>query len=101
MPLNNSIPGSGMNKIDLLIGFVIGIISALLGSYLFILFFTNFDFVSGMHAIKSDNKLGKMIALGSVLDLAAFAILLQLNKELMARGVILAVISIAFLSLLI
>ena len=101
MQLNNSIPGNGMNKLDLLFGFIIGIISSFLGSYLFILFFTNFDFASGIQAIKSDNKLGKMIALGSVLDLAAFGILLQLNKELMARGVILAVISIAFLSLFI
>lgn len=101
MQPNNSILGTGMNKIDLLIGFVIGIITSLLGSYLFILFFTNFDFIGGMQFIKSENKLGKMIALGSVLDLVIFGILLQLNKELMARGVILAVIIIAFLSLFI
>jgi hypothetical protein len=90
-----------MNKIDLLIGFVIGMIASALGSYFFILFFTHFDFINGMQVMKSEGKLGKMIALGSVLDLAAFGILLQLNKELMARGVILAVIIIAFLSLFI
>jgi hypothetical protein len=90
-----------MNKIDLLIGFVIGMIASVLGSYFFILFFTHFDFINGMQAMKAEGKLGKMIALGSVLDLLAFGILLQFNKELMARGVILAVIIIAFLSLFI
>jgi hypothetical protein len=90
-----------MNKIDLLIGFVIGIMAAVLGSYFFILFFTDFDFINGMQVIKSEGKLGKMIALGSVLDLLVFGILLQFNKELMARGVILAVLCIAFLSLFI
>lgn len=49
--------------------------------------------------MKFEGKLGKIITLGSILDLVAFAILLKLNKELMARGVILAVLFLALLSL--
>ena len=98
---NNLILGNGMNKIDLLTGFIIGIIASILGSYIFIRFFTDFDFINGMQIMKSEGKLGKIITLGSILDLVAFGILLKLNKELMARGVILAVIIMTILSLFI
>ena len=87
-----------MNKKDILIGFVIGILAAVLGSYLFITLFTNFDFISGIQIMKSEGKLGKIMTLGSILALIAFAILLKLNKEIMARGVVLAVIIIAILT---
>jgi hypothetical protein len=88
-----------MHKKDLVIGFVIGIIVAFLGTFIFIIAFTDFDFITGIHTMKSDGKLGKVITLGSILDLVAFAILLKINKELMARGVVLAVIVIAIFTL--
>lgn len=88
-----------MNKIDLLIGFAIGILVSIIGCYLFITLFTNFDFVTGIESIKSEGKLGKLITLGSVLDLIVFGILLKMNKEIMARGVVLAVIIIAIVTL--
>jgi hypothetical protein len=88
-----------MNKIDLLVGFVIGIVASLLGCFLFITFFTDFDFVKGIESMQSEGKLGKLITLGSILDLVAFGILLKMNKDLMARGVVLAVIIIAIITL--
>jgi len=88
-----------MNKIDLLIGFIIGIIASILGSFIFIAGFTDFDFLTGIHTMKSEGHLGKIITLGSILDLIAFGVLLQLNKEVMARGVVLAVIIMAVLTL--
>ncbi len=87
-----------MNKKEIVTGFFIGILASILGSYLFITLFTNFDFVSGIQIMKSEGKLGKIITLGSILDLIAFAVLLKLNKEIIARGVILAVISITILT---
>jgi len=88
-----------MNKTDISIGFVIGILASLLGSFLFIKFFTDFDFMMGVETMKFEGRLGKLITLGSILDLVAFAILLKLNKEMMARGVILAVIVITIFTL--
>ena len=88
-----------MNKTDILIGFAIGILASILGSFLFITFFTHFDFLAGIQSLKSEGKLGKLITLGSILDLAAFGILLKLEKDLMARGVVLAVICIAILTI--
>ncbi|SHL60055.1 hypothetical protein [Flavobacterium xanthum] len=90
-----------MNKKDVLLGFLIGIATTLLGSYLFITFFTEFTFIAGIQIMKSQGNLGKLITLGSILTLVAFGILLKINKEIMARGVVLAVIALAILTLFI
>lgn len=88
-----------MHKKDLLLGFIMGILASGLGCFIFITFFTNFDFIPGIQSMKSEGKLGKLITLGSILDLILFAVLLKLNKDLMARGVVLAVIIIAIFTL--
>jgi len=88
-----------MNKVELVIGFVIGILASVIGSYIFITFFTDFDFLAGIQAMKSEGKIGKLITLGSILDLLVFGVLLKWNKESMARGVVLAVIIIAIVTL--
>nr|WP_315145330.1 hypothetical protein [uncultured Flavobacterium sp.] len=88
-----------MNKKDILLGFLMGLIACVLGVFLFITFFTDFDFVSGIQSMKSEGKLGKLITLGAILDLVAFGFLLKMNKEIMARGVVLAVICIAIFTI--
>jgi hypothetical protein len=88
-----------MNKIDLLIGFIIGIISSILGMFLYITLMTHNDFITGIQVIKSQGNLGKVVTLGAILDLIAFGILLKRDKELMARGVVLAVIVLAIITI--
>ena len=88
-----------MNKTDLLLGFIVGLLACVLGIFLFIIFFTDFDFMTGVESMKSEGELGKLITLGAILDLVIFGVLLKLNKEMMARGVVLAVIFIAILTL--
>lgn len=90
-----------MNKIDLLIGVLIAIIASAIGSYLFIEFFTNYSFIDGVRVMKFQEKLGKIITLGAILNIVAFFILLQFNKEIMARGVILGTIILTIITLLI
>jgi hypothetical protein len=51
--------------------------------------------------MQAEGKLGKIITLGTVLDLGVFWALLKLNKEFMARGVILAVIVLTLITLLV
>ena len=92
MQHKNLIHGIGMSKTDLFIGLLIGFLTSILGSYLFIILFTQYNFISGLEIMKSQGSLGKLVTLGSILDLALFAILLKLNKEVMARGVVLSVI---------
>jgi len=88
-----------MNKIELLIGFAIGILASFLGMFLYITFIVHSDFIVGIQVMKSQGNLGKIVTLGSILDLIAFGILLKLNKELMARGVVLAVILLTIITL--
>lgn len=90
-----------MSKKEIGIGFIIGILSAFLGIFLFIVFFTEFDFWSGIHTAKSSGYLGKIITLGSILNIPVFLILLKNNKEYMARGIVLAVILLALSTLVI
>lgn len=87
-----------MNKTDLFIGFIIGIIGCVLGIFLYLTLVIGTDFISGIQAMKNEGNLGKIVTLGSILDLAAFAILLKMNKELMARGVVLAVIVLTIIT---
>lgn len=88
-----------MNKIDLLYGFLIGIIASFIGSYIFIEAFTEYTFLDGIQVMKAKGNLGKIITLGAILNLAIFFGLLKINKELMARGVILAMIILTIITL--
>jgi hypothetical protein len=88
-----------MNKKDIIIGFIIGVLACILGIFLFITFFTDFDFMIGVRSMKAEGKLGKLITLGAMLDLVAFGVLLKMNKDFMARGVVLAVIIIAIITI--
>ena len=90
-----------MKKTDLLLGFLIGITTTLFGSYCYIEFFTDFSFISGIQILKSQGNLGKLITLGCILTIVVFVILLKINKDLMARGVVLSVIALAILTLFI
>ncbi len=88
-----------MKKSDLFIGIIIGMIGAFLGVYLFISLFTKYGFLDGIRGLKAQNALGKLIALGAVLNVIIFFILLKYNKELMARGVVLATIILSIITL--
>lgn len=87
------------NKTDILFGFIIGLITSLLGCFLFIRLFTDYTFVAGIELVQADGKLGKIITLGTILDLIVFWALLKSDKEFMARGVILAVIVLTIITL--
>jgi len=88
-----------MRKIDLFIGMIIGFIATFIGVYLFLEYKTEYGFTEGIQGIKQQGFLGKLIAMGAVLNLGVFFLLLKLNKELMARGVILATILLTVITL--
>ncbi|PWA04109.1 hypothetical protein [Flavobacterium psychrotolerans] len=88
-----------MKKTDLLIGALIGIITSAIGSYLFMEFFTGYTFIEGIQIMKFEGKLGKIITLGSILNIAIFFILLKFDKEIMARGVVLGTLILTIITL--
>ena len=101
MPHRNSTLGNGMNKADLLKGFLLGIIGSFLVVYGFITLFTPYEFTIGIQIMKSHNSLRTLIMLSAILDLVIFTISLKLNKDFIAGGIIIAAISLILLTLLI
>jgi len=97
----NSIPGRGTNKIALFKGFLLDIFGSVLGDFIFITLFTPYNFIQGIQIMKSQEVLGKLITLGSILDLIVFAVLLKLDKDHIEQGVLLAVIVLTLLTLFI
>ncbi|MGX7667472.1 hypothetical protein [Flavobacterium pedocola] len=89
-----------MNKKDLLIGFIIGLVSATLGCLLFLFFFTKIRSVEALQTIRDYGYMGKLITLGAIFNIIAFFYLLNKDKEVMARGVILATIVLAILTVI-
>lgn len=89
-----------MIKRDLTIGFIIGILACIFGVFLFLTFFTDYGFIAGINSMKAEGQLGKLITLGALLDLVVFGILMKINQEIMARGVVMGVICITIYTIL-
>lgn len=88
-----------MKRIDLLYGAIIGFLTAILGSFLFLKIFTSYDFAYGIQVLKSKGLLGKLMAVGALLNLVIYFVLLKIHKELMARGVVLAILIVTIITL--
>jgi hypothetical protein len=88
-----------MNKMDLLYGCILGLVLALVGASLFIFAFTDYDVLVGFRVLRANNALGKLITLGALPNFVAFFVLLRMGRELMARGVVLATIVLAIITL--
>lgn len=90
-----------MKKIDLLYGVLIGFIITFIGTFSFIKLFTPYSFENAIWALRLQKELGKLIALGGVLNLGVFFLLLHYKKEMMARGVVLAILLLSLLTIFI
>ena len=90
-----------MNKLHLFYGITIGLIAAFMGCYLFIELCTEYPFLNGIQILKSEEKLGKIITLGAVLNLFIFFGLLKFKKELMAKGIIVSLLLLTILTVFI
>ncbi len=77
-----------MKYSHLFIGFLIGLLTAFLGAFLFLLFFSDLNLLFDFNFILQSGILGKVLKLGAVLNLIVFFLLLKFNKDDMARGII-------------
>lgn len=84
---------------DLIIGMLLAILASLLGTFIFIKFVAGLDFVSGFLFYRSHGLLGKIITLGAAVNLVLFFSLLKINKEIMARGVVLGMFVLTIVTL--
>ncbi|AIZ43637.1 hypothetical protein [Cellulophaga baltica] len=86
-----------MNKKEILIGFVIGIIANTIGTLLYIIIFSELSIKETYLAAVSQGHVGSLLALGAVLNLAAFFGFLKIKRDLRARGVLIATLLTALL----
>ncbi|NHN27067.1 hypothetical protein FIA58_015390 [Flavobacterium jejuense] len=89
-----------MQKKDIFIGLLIGLLGAFLGTFIALQIFTKQGFIEGFKVMKSAGMIGKVITLGCVPNLLIFFLLLKKNKDIMARGVVLAMFLLVIITLI-
>ncbi|MCF6168269.1 hypothetical protein [Lutibacter sp.] len=84
-------------KKELLIGFVVALIATSFGCFIFIEFFSNFDFYKSLALIKDGNLEGKVLVLGAIANFFVFFVFLKKKQIYRARGVLLETFLIALI----
>lgn len=80
-----------MAKKDFFIGVILGIVVALIGSFLFLKLFTSIEIDLALQHLKSYGNMGKVITLGALLNVGLVFLLFKKNKDMMAKGVIFSI----------
>ena len=86
----------GFIKKEILIGVLISIVATLSGAFVYVEFFSKFDFQETLHVMKEQQLYGKVLTLAAVPNLFVFFVFLKKKQDYRARGVLLATILIAF-----
>ena len=87
-------------KKELLIGFIVALIATSFGCFLFIEFFSKYDFYKSLQLIKEGNLEGKVLVLGAIANFFVFFVFLKEKQIYRARGVLLETFLVAFIVLL-
>ncbi|WP_405211656.1 hypothetical protein [Dokdonia sp. Asnod2-E02] len=90
-------------KKDILIGIIIGLLANTLGVLIFSFYIgTTQDrtLTNVLQTALAEGRLGKIIAIGAVLNLVAFFGLLRQGQDARARGVLLMTIAMAFVTMI-
>ncbi|SHE82995.1 hypothetical protein SAMN05444278_10692 [Psychroflexus salarius] len=85
---------------QILIGFIIGVIANLAGLYLYVYLFTDYEIEVALRLSYQDGFIGKLIALGAVLNFLPFFVFIKKKQDYRARGVLIATILSAILILI-
>jgi len=89
-----------MNKKDIIIGLVVGLITNVIGLFLAAYFLGKGDsFLNLIQLANAQGFLGKLISLGAILNLITFFYFLRKREDSRAQGVLIATILIAILTL--
>ena len=86
----------GSVKKEVGIGIVVSLIATFSGAFLYIEFFSKYDFNETMEVLKSQDLYGKVLTLAALPNLFVFFIFLKKKQDYRARGVLLTTILIAF-----
>lgn len=84
---------------EVLIGFLVAISATLSGIYLYVELFSEFDFITTWEMIQDGDLYGQIITLGAIANIFVFFVYLKKNQENRAKGVLLATILTALVTL--
>ena len=86
-----------MIRRDVIIGFIIGLLANLAGIALYIVLFSKEGFEGTLKSAVNFSFIGKLVSLGAILNLIVFFILIKMNQDHKARGVLLATLLAAII----
>ncbi len=86
-----------MIRKDVIIGFIIGILANIIGIAIYILLFSKEGFEGTLKSAVNFNFIGKLVSLGAILNLIVFFILIKMNQDNKARGVLMATLLAAII----
>ena len=85
---------------EIAIGFIVGGIANTFGTLLYIVLFSDLSIVATFEAAMAQGYFGSLLALGAILNLAAFFGFLRLKRDYRARGVMIATLLTAVIILI-
>jgi len=89
----------GFIKREIAIGFLIAILATFAGLFIYLQYVSRFGFSETIGLIQESGALGPVITLAALPNLFVFFIFLKKEQEYRARGVVMAVIVTALLTL--
>ncbi len=91
-----------MSPKHLIIGLIIGLAASAIGLVLALLFFgTGHSIMNSLNIAINQGIFTKLMSMGAILNLAAFFLLLQRHEDEKAKGVLIATIIVALITVII
>jgi len=91
-----------MNNKDIILGIVIGLIASVIGFLLAVVFFGGGNSIADSYNKSiAQGFFTKLVSIGALLNLAAFFLFIQKGQDLRAKGVLIATIFVALLTLIV
>ena len=81
---------------EIFIGVLISIAATISGAFIYMEFFSKFDFQETLTVMKEQELYGKVLTLAAIPNLFVFFVFIKKKQDYRARGVLLATILIAF-----
>lgn len=81
---------------EILIGVLISVAATISGAFIYIEFFSKYEFQETLRVMKEQELYGKVLTLSAIPNLFVFFIFIKKKQDYRARGVLLATIIIAF-----
>jgi mannose/fructose/N-acetylgalactosamine-specific phosphotransferase system component IID len=88
----------GSIRKEILIGVLVSVFATLSGAFIYIEFFSEFEFEETLKVIKEQDLIGKVLSLAAIPNLFVFFIFIKKKQDYRARGVLLTTILIALIT---